>query len=113
MAMQKMAHLDGECGTMRAIESNGLGMVRIVRSRVRDGTANHPIDDLKCEDSCPLAQHLENLSAHVSALCRVVVGLLGSACHTKLLHTTNASIKSSRVSLTEDNTNYKSHILCG
>ena len=28
MAMQKMAHPDGECGTMRAAVANGMGMVR-------------------------------------------------------------------------------------
>ena len=28
MAMQKMAHPDGECGTMQAAVANGLGMVR-------------------------------------------------------------------------------------
>lgn len=32
MAMQKMAHPDGECGTMRATAANGMGMVRVNNS---------------------------------------------------------------------------------
>lgn len=31
MAMQKMAHRDGECGTMAAAAANGMGMVRSYR----------------------------------------------------------------------------------
>ena len=41
MAMQKMAHKDGECGTMAAAAANGMGMVRCLRAEWHTPPCGH------------------------------------------------------------------------